>query len=237
MTDKLYRYCSILLAIMFCVMIYTVYDVSVTVIRGLKNGEEITALLNSVGKDKGPLIIQDGKEEDGIGLKNEDWIASSPIALTLNDEAKPVIFVNQKTGKEQKVWPRYVDINYKSPHYFLGIKAIGFSLVVILSVVLLIVALKLFMNFRNSENIFEVRNLKLIRILAIITVSYYVVLWLVTLGEIYFIHKSFSIAGYSMSVLKTLDLPGGLYKIPLMFIVYEIFLIGVKMREENQLTV
>ena len=107
----------------------------------------------------------------------------------------------------------------------------------VLSLTILVLAFKLIARFRNSENIFLVRNLKLIRRLAFCTLIYYVLWWTITLIEVYFISQSFSIAGCNIDLVSTLELPSGLFEVPFTFIVYEIFTIGVKMREENQLTV
>ena len=67
--------------------------------------------------------------------------------------------------------------------------------------------------------------------------AYYIIWWGITLVEVYFIQQSFSLAGQTIDIAGSLDFPNGLFEIPLIFIIYEIFAIGVRMREENQLTV
>ena len=73
--------------------------------------------------------------------------------------------------------------------------------------------------------------------ISILYAHLYVLWWTITLIEVYFISQSFSIAGCNIDLVSTLELPSGLFEVPFTFIVYEIFTIGVKMREENQLTV
>ena len=108
---------------------------------------------------------------------------------------------------------------------------------VVLLITVLVLSFKLIARFRNSENIFLMRNLKLIRIMAFSILAYYIIWWGITLVEVYFIQQSFSLAGQPIDIAGSLDFPNGLFEIPFIFIIYEIFAIGVRMREENQLTV
>ena len=237
MNKRLYLYCTLLLCIMSCVMLYTVYDASRALISGYTVGTNMTNLEIKAQKDSSYAKSQEYKDIVKKQMEDEDWASATPVSFKVGLEAPPTVFTNQKTGKPERVWMRTIDVNYNAPHYFLAIKGLSFLIMAVLSLTILVLAIKLIARFRNSENIFLVRNLKLIRRLAFCTLIYYVLWWTITLIEVYFISQSFSIAGCNIDLVSTLELPSGLFEVPFTFIVYEIFTIGVKMREENQLTV
>ena len=112
---------------------------------------------------------------------------------------------------------RTIDVNYKSPHYFLAVKGLSFLIMAGLSLTILILAFKLIARFRNSENIFLVRNLKLIRRLAFCTLIYYVLWWTITLVEVYFIKQSFSLEGCNKDQKIKLEQPNSLFVVPITF--------------------
>ncbi|WP_232220181.1 hypothetical protein [Prevotella falsenii] len=57
------------------------------------------------------------------------------------------------------------DVNYQSPRYFLVIKSLFYIVMAVLTIMVLVMSFKLIARFRNSENIFLTRNLKVIRIM------------------------------------------------------------------------
>ena len=237
MNKRLYLYCTLLLCIMSCMMLYTLYDAGKALVNGYAEGTHMTDLELKAQQDSVYAKSQEYKAIKRKQLEDEDWATATPVSFKVGLQAPPTTFINQKTGKPERVWMRTIDVNYKSPHYFLAVKGLSFLIMAGLSLTILILAFKLIARFRNSENIFLVRNLKLIRRLAFCTLIYYVLWWTITLVEVYFIKQSFSLEGCNIDLISTLELPNGLFEVPFTFIVYEVFSIGVKMREENQLTV
>lgn len=222
---------------MVAVMLYTVYVTGSAMISGFKAGTRMADLEDKARFEKDYTKSEEYKAILQQQTDEEAWANSTPVSFKVGVGAKASTLINEKTGKPEKVWIRSVDVNYTAPGYFLAIKALSYLLMAALSVAILILAFKLIARFRNSENIFSVRNLHTIRRLAFSILAYYLIWWSITYLEIYFIQQSFSLAGRSIDIASSLEFPNGLFQVPFAFIIYEIFAIGVRMREENQLTV
>lgn len=222
---------------MSAVMLYAFYDARKDIVSDFKAGARTADIEEKIRHDKNYVNSKEYKEIMRERDESEAWVRATTISFKANLDAEPATFVNQKTGKPEKIWIRMADVNYQSPRYFLVIKSLFYIVMAVLTIMILVMSFKLIARFRNSENIFLTRNLKVIRIMAFSVLAYYIIWWGIKLAEIYFIQQSFSLAGQTIDIADSLDFPNGLFEIPFIFIIYEIFAIGVRMREENQLTV
>ena len=237
MNKRLNLYCTILLCIMSAVILYSFYAVSKDMVSGFTAGVRSADIEAKIRNDKNYANSEEYKKLLQERDESEAWARAATISFKADLNAEPATFVNQKTGKPAKVWIRTADVNYQSPRYFIAVKSLCYFVMVVLLITVLVLSFKLIARFRNSENIFLMRNLKLIRIMAFSILAYYIIWWGITLVEVYFIQHSFGLAGQTIDIAGSLDFPNGLFEIPFIFIIYEIFAIGVRMREENQLTV
>lgn len=237
MNKRLNFYCSTMLGIMLVIMMYTLYVTGEMFGRAWATTDIIYEAKEKVEKDKNyaktaeyKQIMQHDKDVQMRGNMTN-------ISLGVDLNSNPILVKNEKTGKQEKVWVTALDVVSAMPSMLQTTKNITFFGLIVLSVMMLVFSFKLILHFRNVENIFSLENLKLIKKLAYTTLAFYLLFWATTFVEVYYASKAFELQGRTIDYISSIDMPNGLFEVPLLFIIYEVFAIGVRMREENQLTV
>lgn len=240
MNKRLNAYCTVVLVMIGLTIGYTLYSTGKIFGMGVAHGWNMRMAEDKANKD---IAYAKSKEYKDL-MERDKYIdlrtQTVNMKFGLDIDASPVKVKNERTGKEEKVWITSCDVPYKvsdSLSYVSFIVRLIYLLLLIIAIVTTVNYYKLIRNFSKSDNIFSLVNLKYIKRIAILTTAIYLMIWTSMLFDLYICNQSFALEGRTIDYISMLELPNGLFEIPFLFIIYEVFSIGVKMREENQLTV
>ena len=79
MNKRLYLYCTLLLCIMSCMMLYTVYDAGKALVNGYAEGAHMTDLELKAQQDSVYAKSQEYKDIKRKQLEDEDWATATPV--------------------------------------------------------------------------------------------------------------------------------------------------------------
>ncbi len=178
-------------------------------------------------------------EQDGTPTELEQMMQAEPVNLmtvSTADLASGSIR-NEVTGDTVKLWPERVYVG--TPIHYPGWFSWMYSTCRLLAVVALLVIVVLFLKLIirvNRGRVFEWSNVRLLRWLGGIELAASVI---TTIFQIYgaaLLSEQFAVRGFApdyFSYISTMELSVGLVAL----IVAEIFAVGLKMKEEQELTI
>lgn len=144
---------------------------------------------------------------------------------------------NEVTGQEVSIWPERVMVNMPIdyPGWFTVMNTVTQWLVYVVLIVIMVLFLKIIVRV-NKGRVFEWKNVRLLRWLGGIVLGSSI---LTTVLQIYgasIIGQQFAVKGFApdyFSYISVMELTVGLVAL----IVAEIFAVGLKMKEEQDLTI
>lgn len=237
MNKRLHTYCSIMLLLIGLMIAYGVF----VMIRSVHSVNNFTTQV----EEARATMMRTHSAADSVRYKQlvemKNMKVSDGLAIEIRtidfNAIYPVTVQNQLTGKSTNLYAGSFKVPYELPiwatilHFLcMGIGAYAFLYI-------LFIYLKLLRNFRKEENIFSLDNLNLLRKLAIFTAVGFLALVTGSGIEVYFAQQTLVISGLKVEYLSTLGIDSGPLEILSALIVYEVFAIGVRMRQENDLVV
>lgn len=186
------------------------------------------------------LGFQTGWESnDGAGTELDRMVNGSRVHLIVartNDLGSGTIR-NEVTGEEVCMWPEriVVDQPVDESAWFKVVNMVVHLMVYAALIVMVVLFLKLIVRV-NRGQVFEWRNVKLLRWLGAIILTGSVVTTALQVYEAYEASKVFAVSGFRpdyFSFVSVMELTVGLVAL----IVAEIFAVGLKMKEEQDLTI
>lgn len=237
MNRRLRFYCTIMLVLMGIVLCVSLYELGKAFGTGVSAGYALEKARYEASHNKKYAHSKEFKELQALDEESDLRASSAQIKFNNDIDSRPVKVKNEKTGKYEKVWIMSADIPYSESNFIITLKFVYLFVLLVLSALLLITYFKLIRNFRKSENIFSIVNLRLIKRITLLTIINYITMWGVDFLDTYSCAQSFELAGRTVDYLGSMNLTDNLFEIPVMLIICEVFAIGVKMREENELTV
>lgn len=179
-------------------------------------------------------------DASGNSLNNIDrMVAGEQIVLTpsyLNDLAAGTIR-NEVTGKETTIWPEHiiVDQAISYPAWYEWTNNICRLLTIVALLVIVVLFLKLIVRV-NRGQVFEWSNVRLLRWLGCIELIASIVMTTLQIYGASIANEQFAVKGFVpdyFNYISTMELSVGLVAL----IVAEIFAVGLKMKEEQELTI
>jgi hypothetical protein len=231
MNRKLKTLCILVLSVLFFYIAGSFICSLPSIAAGFKAG------MHDANKDANRQQgISNASKYDKSAQMYADQAYAAYIHYQYTGESECMTAKNVLSKKEVKLWPDRASVSYDRPMWLSVLQKVSTLAIFITGIWALVLFIRFIYRINKTSDIFSWDNVKLLKHLGIMLLIYSLISTTFNIIDVYQASLEVEIKGFSIDYSGSFEFMGILLGL-VALIISEIFSIGLKLREENELTI